>query len=162
MKRLYRRLALIGTILVCVFVLSMIVGAWVCSADTTPTVNVNKKIEFSIPATASLTVDPNGTANTALSTSVKCNTSWTVSVLANHVLTNGTATIPTADFTLTTPTVPGGMQFPTTAATCWSGDRGDFSNSTFTYKVDLTGVTAWWNIDAGAYTATHTYTATAL
>ena len=162
MKRLYRRLALIGTILVCVFVLSMIVGAWVCSADTTPTVNVNKKIEFSIPATASLTVDPNGTANTALSTSVKCNSTWTVTVVANHVLTNGTATIPTADFTLTTPTVPGGMQFPTTATTCWNNIRGDYSGSTFTYKVDLTGETQWYNIDAGAYTATHTYTATAL
>jgi hypothetical protein len=161
MNRRYAAMALTGIFLVCAFMFSMLIGAWVCDAATTPTVNVNKKIEFTIPTTASMTIDPNGSGSTNLSVNAKCNSGWTITVSKNHDLQNGSATIASANFTLTTPTVPAGMEFPATATQCWNGARGD-NSGTFAYAVNLTGVTSWWDVDSGAYTATHTYTATAL
>ena len=161
MKKVHKFCVLAGVTLVGMLVLSMLMGAWMVGADdTTPTVTVGLVLEFAIPATATLGVDPDTSDTDVLAVTVKSNAAWQVTVIKDGDLDDtatGLKVIPSAYFTLLTDgaatTFDG--EFPTPAQVCLADARGSYT-SNFTYEIDLTGV---WTVDADTYDAIHTYTA---
>ena len=170
MSKRTKIMALVGLMLVGAFVVFMGVGGFAATTSAPVTVNAG------IPTTIQLTVDspvdfgaalaPGSTYASSTTATVHSNKTWGMTVTADSLLTQGTFTIPSTNLTYGVSSANGkvkgmqaaGTEFVTTPGSsnvCSGSDRGGPEVLSINYSL-----TVPWDVEAGAYTATHTYTAT--
>ncbi len=170
MSKRTKIMALVGLMLVGAFVVFMGVGGFAVTASQPVTVQAG------IPATIQLTVGtpvnfgaalaPGSTYAASTTATVHSNKTWGMTVTAGSLLTSVGFTIPSTNLTYGVTSADdkvkgeqaAGTEFsitPTTTNVCSGCDRGGPENLSIDYSL-----TVPWDVEAGNYTATHTYTAT--
>lgn len=165
MNRRTKRMALVGVILVGAFMLFMSVGGFaVSSQPVTVSATVQATIQLTMASTLAFGSQAPGTYAQSLAATVNSNKTWSMGVVKDVDLTDGTDTIPSADLTYTSsssdPNVlnlqGSATQFNTTSTNVCNGcTRGSGETLNVNYSLTIP-----WNVGPGNYTATHTYTVT--
>jgi hypothetical protein len=170
MSKRTKIMALVGLMLVGAFVVFMGVGGFAATASAPVTVNagIAPTIQLTVasPVNFGAALAPGSTYNASTTATVSSNKSWGMTVTAGSLLTQGLFTIPSANLTYGVTSSDGkvkGMeagptQFaltPLTSNVCAGSDRGAAETLSVNYSLVVP-----WDVEAGSYTASHTYTAT--
>jgi hypothetical protein len=168
MKRRTKMMALTGVILLAGFMVLMSIGGFAANPET---VNVSVTVPATIqmnmtgmPVSYGSLVPPTTDTSKTLGVTISSNKDWSLAVKKGGDLSDGGVnTIPSANFLFRGQNPGAGVtivtgsytQFGLADTTVATGTRGASRTLDVNYSLLID-----WNVEAAAYSATHTYTAT--